>query len=168
MERPQKRFWHSGELKAEPCHSQPLDLRLHAVLKQLAECESLSEFRLVLQSRVLCSDRAFLPTSSRDDSLGGTCLGTCEDYSALIGAFGSFATLRAVGLYVQRYAPDRSVYIFAAHVEDAVQRAATVLECLREQLALPEPKAGTGCEPRESCESCESCESAQPIDSAAF
>lgn len=51
--------------------------------------------------------------------------------------------LRAVGLHVLRYAPDRSVYLFAPApgVEDASLRAQVALEGLQQQLSLPEPKA---------------------------
>eukprot|EP00434_Breviolum_minutum_P035677 symbB.v1.2.031588.t1/scaffold3684.1/size52080/2 len=89
--------------------------QLHAILKQLAECPDASEYRLLLRSR---------------------------DFSGFINSFGSFAMLRAVGLHVLRYAPDRSVYLFAPApgVEDASLRAQVALEGLQQQLSLPEPK----------------------------
>jgi len=70
-------------------------------------------------------------------------LTTLQDFSGFINSFGSFAMLRAVGLHVLRYAPDRSVYLFAPApgVEDASLRAQVALEGLQQQLSLPEPKA---------------------------
>lgn len=54
--------------------------------------------------------------------------------------------LRAVGLHVLRYAPDRSVYIFAPApgVQDAAVRAQVALDGLHLHLTLPEPKAPYG------------------------
>ncbi|CAK9086859.1 Ankyrin-2 (ANK-2) (Ankyrin-B) (Brain ankyrin) [Durusdinium trenchii] len=89
--------------------------QLHAMLKQLAECTDTSEYRLMLQ---------------------------CREFSSFINSFGSFAMLRAVGLHVLRYAPDRSVYIFAPApgVQDAAVRAQVALDGLHLHLTLPEPK----------------------------
>ena len=86
--------------------------QLHFILQELIDCSELSDYRLVLQVR---------------------------DFGAFINAFGAFAALRAAGLRLWRYAPDRSVYIFEAEGA-AKERASQVLKRLGEELELPEPR----------------------------